>query len=300
MLVSMKEIITKAYEGHYCVMAPNFNNESEARAAVEVAEEMNCPIILDFVYGCHPDIIELGRIATKIAEDATVPVCVNQDHGGCLAHNMAAIRAGFTGIMVDRSTLPLEENIKQVREVAEICHSLGIGVEGELGHVGANDETIEDQSLFTDPLQAKRYVEETGVDQLAISIGTAHGTYKIAPHLRFDVLEAIRDTVNVPLVLHGSSGTGDDQLRKCCELGINKMNVYTDLLTASIKAAQGFDFEKDSMLEFYKIFLGGYKTRLKEFIEFSGSKGKAWTKENTEGISNKKIVFTQDEFKQSM
>lgn len=299
MLVSMKEIITHAYEGHYCVMAPNFNNEMEARAAIEVAEEMNCPIIIDFVYGCHPDIIELGAIATRLAKEASVPVCVNQDHGGCLAHNMAAIRAGFTGIMVDRSTLPLQENIKQVKEVAELCHSLGIGVEGELGHVGANDETCEDQSLFTDPLQAKRYVEETGVDQLAISIGTAHGTYKVAPKLRFDVLEAIRDTVNVPLVLHGSSGTGDDQLKKCCELGINKMNVYTDLLTASIKAAQGFDFEKDSMLDFYKIMYNGYKTRLKEFIEFSGSKGKAWKCE-TESITNRKVVYTEEEFKQSM
>lgn len=296
MLVSMKQIITKAYEEHYCVIAPNFNNELEARAAIEVAEEMDCPIILDFVYGCHPDIIALGAIATRLAQEATVPVCINQDHGGCLAHNMAAIRAGFTGVMVDRSTLPLEENIKQVREVAQMCHSLGIGVEGELGHVGANDETIEDQSLFTDPQQAKRYVEETGVDQLAISIGTAHGTYKVAPHLRFDVLEAIRDTVDVPLVLHGSSGTGDDQLRKCCELGINKMNVYTDLLTASIKVAQTFDFEKDSMLNFYKMMLDGYKNRLREFVEFSGSKGKAW-KDNNE---KKQIVYTEEEFKQSM
>lgn len=296
MLVSMKKIITKAYEEHYCVIAPNFNNELEARAAIEVAEEMNCPIILDFVYGRHPDIIALGAIATRLAQEATVPVCINQDHGGCLAHNMAAIRAGFTGVMVDRSTLPLEENIKQVREVAQMCHSLGIGVEGELGHVGANDETIEDQSLFTDPQQAKRYVEETGIDQLAISIGTAHGTYKIAPHLRFDVLEAIRDTVNVPLVLHGSSGTGDDQLRKCCELGINKMNVYTDLLTASIKVATSFEFGKDSMLDFYDMMLGGYKKRLKEFIEFSGSKGKAWKEENVK----KQIVYTEEQFKQSM
>ncbi len=295
MLVSMKEIIAHAYEGNYCVIAPNFNNESEARAAIEVAEEMNCPIILDYVYGCHPDILALGDITTKLAKEANVPVCINQDHGNCLSHNMAAIQAGFTGVMVDRSTLQLEENIKQVKEVTAVCHSLGIGVEGELGHVGANDETIEDQSLFTDPLQAKRYVEETGVDQLAISIGTAHGTYKIAPKLRFDVLEAIRNTVDVPLVLHGSSGTGDEQLKKCCELGINKMNVYTDLLTASIHAAKSFDFEKDSMQKFYEIFYGGYKARLKEFIEFSGSKGKAWQCEN---IIN--ITKTNEEFIQSM
>ena len=299
MLVSMKEMITRAHKQHYCVMAPNFNNEMEARAAIEVAEEMHCPIILDFVYGCHPDIIELGSFARRLAYEASVPVVINQDHGGCLAHNMAAIRAGFTGVMVDRSTLPLEENIKQVREVAEIAHSLGIGVEGELGHVGANDETIEDQSLYTDPQQAKRYVEETGIDQLAISIGTAHGTYKVAPHLRFDVLEAVRDTVNIPLVLHGSSGTGDDQLRRCCELGINKMNVYTDLLTASIKVAQNFDFAKDSMLVFYKMMIGGYKTRLKEFIEFSGSKGKAWMPEQST-VTTRKVVYTAEEFKQSM
>lgn len=299
MLVSMKEMITHAYKEKYCVMAPNFNNEIEARAAVEVAEEMECPIILDFVYGCHPDIIALGAIARQLAEEASVPVCINQDHGGCLAHNMAAIRAGFTGIMVDRSTLPLEENIRQVKEVAQICHSLGIGVEGELGHVGANDETVEDQSLYTDPLQAKRYVEETGVDQLAVSIGTAHGTYKMEPHLRFDVLEAIRDAVDVPLVLHGSSGTGDEQLKKCCELGINKMNVYTDLLTASIKTAQTFDFEKDSMLNFYKMFLDGYKNRLREFIAFSGSQGKAWSAPQ-QGLGNKKIIYMEEEFIQSM
>lgn len=295
MLVSMKEIISHAYEERYCVIAPNFSNESEARAAIETAEEMRCPIILDYVYGCHPDIIALGEIATNLAREASVPVCINQDHGSCLAHNMAAIKAGFTGVMVDRSTLQLEENIKQVKEVTAICHSIGIGVEGELGHVGANDETVEDQSLFTDPLQAKRYVQETGVDQLAISIGTAHGTYKVAPQLRFDVLEAIKETVDVPLVLHGSSGTGDEQLKKCCELGINKMNVYTDLLTASIKAAQAFDFEKDSMQNFYEIFLGGYKNRLKEFIEFSGSKGKAWV-----CVENKDYICSNEAFIQSM
>lgn len=297
MLVSMKQIIRHAYEEHYCVMAPNFNNELEARAAIETAEEMDCPIILDYVWGGHKDILELGAIAVRMAEQSSVPVCINQDHGGCLAHNLAAMKAGFTGIMADRSTLPLQENIREVHKVVEIAHALGIGVEGELGHVGANDETVEDQSLFTDPQQAKNYVEQTGIDQLAVSIGTAHGTYKVAPKLRFDILEDIRDTVNVPLVLHGSSGSGDEQLARCCEIGINKMNVYTDLFTAMINANLAFDFERDSMLTYYQVMFDAYKTRLRDYIEFSGSKGKAW-KPAEPCLSVRKAVYTEEEFGQ--
>lgn len=298
MLVSMKEIITHAYNEKYCVIAPNIFNEFEARASIEVAEEMNAPVILDYIYGGTPDIFEIGRIARYLAMQASVPVAINQDHGACLAHNMVAIKAGFTGIMVDRSVLPLEENIRQVKEVTDICHSLGIGVEGELGHVGANYEAADDKSQYTDPLQAKNYVEKTGVDQLAISFGTAHGTYKVAPKLRFDVLEEIRNTVNVPLVLHGSSGTGDDQLRKCCELGINKMNVYTDLLTNAIRHAQAFDLKNDYILDFYPSFVAGYKERLRDFFEFSGSRGKAW-KPEAEKLVDKKYVYTDEEVKQS-
>lgn len=297
MLVSMKEITQRAYEDNYCVIAPNVNWEIEARAAIEVAEEMRAPMILDFVYGCHPDIIFLGEILTKLAERASVPIAVNQDHGACMAHNIAAIRAGFTGIMVDRSLLSYDENVAQVKEMTSIAHSVGVGVEGELGHVGANDENADDSSLYTDPDQAKHYVDATGIDQLAISIGTAHGAYKGKPKLRFDILERIKETVEVPLVLHGSSGTGDDLLKKACELGINKMNIYTDLLTSAAREVQKMDMEKDFLLEFYPNLIKGFKRRLKEVVEFSGSAGKVW--EAGGGILDRRIIFDEGEVKQS-
>lgn len=297
MLVSMRDITRAAHEGNYCVMAPNVSYEIEARAAIEAAEEVNAPIILDFVYGVHPDILFLGNILTRLAEQSSVPVAVNQDHGACMEHNIAAIRAGFTGIMVDRSLLPYEENVRQVREMTEIAHGVGVGVEGELGHVGANDESMEDSSMYTDPTQAKSYVESTGIDQLAISIGTAHGPYKGKPNLRFDILEDIKNTVDIPLVLHGSSGTGDDLLSKACQMGINKMNIYTDLLIGAIKETQKLDLAVDSILEFYPRITKGYKTRLLEVLEFSGSCGKAWNVRTR--VTNRKVVFEKNEVKQS-
>lgn len=297
MLVSMKEITQAAYKENYCAMAPNVSWDIEARAAIEAAEEMKAPIILDFVYGCNPDILSLGESLVKLASQASVPVAINQDHGACMEHNIAAIKAGFTGIMVDRSTLPYEENVRQVKEMTEIAHGVGVGVEGELGHVGANDESAGDNSQYTDPSQAKAYVDATGVDQLAISIGTAHGPYVGKPNLRFDILENIKNTVDIPLVLHGSSGTGDDLLKKACSLGINKMNIYTDLLTGAIKEVQKLDLAKDSVLDFYPSLIRGYKTRLLEVIDFSGSAGKAWDVKTS--VSSRKIVFEKSEYTQS-
>lgn len=297
MLVSMKEITQDAYKNNYCVIAPNVNWEIEARAAIEVAEEMKAPMILDFVYGCHPDILFLGETLIRLASQSNVPIAVNQDHGACMAHNIAAIKAGFTGIMVDRSLLDYEENVAQVKEMTAIAHSVGVGVEGELGHVGANDEKAEDSSLYTDPRQAKSYVESTGIDQLAISIGTAHGAYKGKPNLRFDILEQIKQTIDVPLVLHGSSGTGDDLLEKACKLGINKMNIYTDLITSAALEVQKLDLEVDSVLGFYPSLIKGFQRRLKEVLEFSGSKGRAW--DASSGILNRQIIFSNEAVRQS-
>ena len=295
MLVSMKEIMEHAYEEGYCVIAPNFMQPSDVVAEIEVAEEMNCPIILDYVY--NDNIEENAAFAIKMAKKAKVPVCINQDHGKTDAENMAAIRMGFTGIMCDRSVYKLEENIARVKHMTEIAHSLGIGVEGELGHVGSNGVSQEDQSLYTDPQEAKKYVEETGIDQLAISIGTAHGTYAVAPTLQFDVLKAVKEAVNVPLVLHGSSGSGDDQLARCCKEGINKMNVYTDLATAAINAVQGVGV--DQMMNYWQIYYDAFKARLRDYIEFSGSKGKAFTPKNG-GYNGRQIIFVEHDKNESI
>ena len=190
MLVNMCEILQKSREGKYGVVAPNICNEDSARAAIQVAEENNAPIILDVIFNVTPDIELLGKIVRDMAEKATVPVALNLDHGGTFEQAMIAIRAGFSSIMVDRSSLPYEQNVAEVSELVKIAHAVGLSVEAELGHVGVGAQYDEDRNAgLTDPAQAKAYVEATGVDALAIAIGTAHGKYVGTPYLDFDLLQ---------------------------------------------------------------------------------------------------------------
>nr|WP_122012434.1 class II fructose-bisphosphate aldolase [Maliibacterium massiliense] len=272
MLVPMKDILVKSQAGHYGVIAPNILNEDTARVAVEAATELHAPIIIDIGYLVHPDINMLVHITSEYARRAPVPVAINLDHGRKFEHAIGAIRAGYTSIMVDRSSLPFEENVAEVADIARIAHAVGIDVEAELGHVGDAQNYAHDGSTgLTDPDEAQEYIKRTGIDFLAVAIGTAHGVYKGTPHLDFDLLQKLRGLVDIPLVLHGGSGSGDDNLVRAIACGITKVNLATDLFAAGIAS---IDPEAPPHHIYYNV-TAGYKAKLKYYIELFGQAGKA-------------------------
>lgn len=276
MLVTMKEILEHAKEGRYAVAAPNIDNEHNARLCIEAAEELNSPIILGVPYFANPDIEYLGRLVGDLAVRAKVPVAINLDHGSTFEHCVRGIRAGFTSIMVDRSKLPFDENVAEVKELVKIAHAVGVSVEAELGFVGsAENYEVDGYSGLTDPEDARRFVELTGVDCLAVAIGTAHGSYKGDPYIRFELLEEIAAAVPVPLVLHGGSGTGAENLRKCAELGIQKVNLSTELKQEMVDELNRNDITGHGIYGVYKHLGAGYKNKLIENIKILGSEGKA-------------------------
>ena len=276
MYISMIELMKKAREGHYCVPAIAVENEHSVRAAIQAAEEKKSPLIMIALYKVNPDIHYFGRIVEDLAIRAKVPVAMCQDHGGTYAEAMWAIRAGFTDVMVDRSTLPFEENIAQVSEIVKVAHAVGVGVEAELGHVGmANQYETDGTGGFTVPEEAIEFVERTGVDALAVAIGTAHGVYSGVPKLQFDLLAELREKVPVPLVLHGGSGTGDENLKKACQMGICKLKISNDLKRGAI--ANLNEKCKDGMGAYamYPLLYEGYKNVAAHYMTLCGSEGKA-------------------------
>ena len=281
MLVTLKEIVERASKEGYAVAAPNVSSELDARAYVEAAEELNAPVILDVAYPAHPDIYYFGKILRELAEQSCVPVALNLDHGFEKDHILAAIRAGFTSVMIDRSAEPFEKNVADVKEIVDYAHRVGVSVEAELGHVGFADNYAHDRdAALTSPEEALAYIQATGVDALAVAIGTAHGAYPkgFEPYLDFDRLVEIKKaTNNHPLVLHGSSGTRNEDLRKVCQLGINKVNIANDLCKAAVKALKESDLEGAKAYTVWTVGANAAKAKLKEMMEIYGSVGKAWT-----------------------
>ncbi|HOO29266.1 MAG TPA: class II fructose-bisphosphate aldolase, partial [Lachnospiraceae bacterium] len=226
MLVPMAEILKKARKGGYGVPAVAAVNELSARACVAAAEETESPLIMLCGYGHNPDMNYFGRILNDMATKTYVPTALILDHSATYEEAIKGIYAGFNTIMVDRSKLPYEENVAQVKELVRVAHAAGIGVEAELGHVGVGENyAVDGVSALTVPEEAVKYVEETGVDCIAVAIGTAHGVYKGEPKLRFDLLTELAEKIPVPLVLHGGSGTGDEKLAQACQMGISKVNI---------------------------------------------------------------------------
>lgn len=291
MLVTMAEILNKAKEGGYGVVAPNVFNSDTIKACFEAAQEMKSPLILDVV-GEH-DIENCGNIAVYFSKKfPDVPVAINLDHGSNWQQAVLAVKNGYTSIMTDRSNLTYEENVEQVKETVKLAHSVGLSVEAELGHVGQGYEYSETRnSGLTDPEEAVRFVKETGVDCLAVAIGTSHGVYKGTPYLDFDLLKVLSKRIDVPLVLHGGSGTGDENLAKAVKLGIQKVNMFTDLSFNALEYMK--EYEKDKrkfkekykwdyeiivenprMCELFKAGVFGYKQKVKYYMELFGSNNK--------------------------
>lgn len=234
MLVNMNEILSKAKDGGYGVGFFNAVNVEMARAVIETAEELNAPVIVGTAQVLLPA-MSLERVAEYLipmAQKAKVPVCVHYDHGLTFEKCMEALQLGFTSIMYDCSTAGYEENVAQVAEMIRICHAMNVTVEGELGHVGDNEEEghLENPSdYYTDPTMAEDFVKRTGVDALAVAVGNAHGDYKFPPKLDFDRIAEIFSRTGTPLVLHGGSGLSDEDFRIAVGKGICKINIFTDI-----------------------------------------------------------------------
>ena len=284
MLVTTKEILDHAQKNKYAVGAFNVNNMEIVQAIMEAAEETQSPVILQASQGAlkYAGVEYIATLAKLAAEKATVPVAIHLDHGTDFKQVMLCIRNGFSSVMFDGSKYPLEENIAKTKEIVDIAHSVGVSVEAELGKIGGTEDDIvvsEREATFTDPEEAKRFVEETGVDSLAIAIGTAHGPYKGEPELDFDRLKAIREKIDVAIVLHGSSGVPYDAIREATQLGVSKINIDTDVRMAFAQGVKSVLDENPNEYDPRKI-LGParevMKETIKEKMEVFGSTGKAW------------------------
>lgn len=236
----MTDMLQKARINKYAVPQPDFVNIEMAAMYLEAASQSGSPIILG--YGEEyletsegVDLKHLVRLVEVLAQEYPIPVALHLDHGSSFEACAEAIAAGFTSVMFDGSSLPFEENMKITKKVVEMARPAGISVEAELGYVGTAED-VDDDSRLTDPEKARIFVEETGVDALAVSIGTVHGEYRGKPNIRLDLLSEINSKVNIPLVLHGASGTGHDILYQCVRRGICKVNIYTDLVNVMIQS----------------------------------------------------------------
>ena len=245
MLVNLNQVLVPAKKNKYAVGLFNAVNMELARGIISAAEATQSPVIMGtaevlFPYG---PLEEVSYYLLPMAKKAKVPVVVHLDHGLRKETCLKALELGFTSIMYDCSTDDYDTNVQKVREMADIAHSYGATIEGELGHVGDNEGSAEGSShladpskFFTDPKLAKDYVEKTKVDALAIAVGNAHGAYKLPPKLDFERIRTIANTVDVPLVLHGGSGLTDNDFRQAIKEGISKVNIFTDINIAAVKA----------------------------------------------------------------
>lgn len=283
MLVTGKEILDHANKHNYAVGAFNVNNMEIVQAIIEAAEEMNAPVILQASQGAikYAGIEYITALARVAASKVKVPVAIHLDHGTDFEQVMLCIRHGFTSVMIDGSRYELNKNIEITKKVVEVAHAVGVSVEAELGKIGGTEDDIsvdEREATFTDPMEAKLFVDKTKVDYLAIAVGTAHGVYKGEPKLDFDRIKAIKEAVNIPLVLHGSSGVPNDAIEKAVSLGINKINIDTDLRIAFTDAIKDFLKKDPDNIDPRKI-LGPGKEAMKEVIKekmrLFGSAGRA-------------------------
>ena len=238
MLTTGKAILDVANEHNFAVPAFNISDYAMFNGIVDISEEKNAPLIL----GIHPDEVrhvgaDMIFAVTQRAHRSSVPIAIHWDHGANYKEILTAIRIGFTSVMIDGSMLPFEDNVALSKKVADTAHAVGLSVEAELGTIGKTDGEAEDGSdaiIYTNPEDAVTFVQATGVDSLAVAIGTYHGIYPktLKPELKLDLLKEIKERVKIPLVLHGGSNNPDDEIAQAVKLGINKINISSDIKVA--------------------------------------------------------------------
>ncbi|MFA6844693.1 MAG: class II fructose-bisphosphate aldolase [Sphaerochaetaceae bacterium] len=284
MYTDIKTILSDAAKNNYGVIATSPFNMETARGMVAAATEKNAPII--FLLGqnmmrTHAKAELIIPMIKTLAEYAPIPIATCLDHGNDKERILYAFRNGFSSIMFDGSLCSFEENIAKTKEVAEFCHTFDMGIEGELGHVGiAANGDEKDESIYTNARDAKKFADETGVDCIAIAVGTAHGEYPkgLIPHINFDRIREVKElTKGMPIALHGGSGSGDENIIKAVEAGINKINVVTDAFLAcrNYLSKTLADNPKTSFTDLMIGMEGSAKDLVSHWIDLSGSKGTA-------------------------
>ena len=285
MLVNMNQVLMPAQKDRYAIGLFNAVNLELARGIIAAAEATKSPVIIGTAEVLLPygPLEEVSYYLLPMAKKASVPVVVHLDHGLNYDTCIKALELGFSSIMYDCSTDSYEENVRKVKEMADIAHSYGATIEGELGHVGDNEGSAEGDShlddpskYFTDPKVSKDFVEKTGVDALAIAVGNAHGAYKLPPKLDFERIRTIANTVNVPLVLHGGSGLTDNDFRQAIKEGISKVNIFTDINVAALEAEiKSFTSVEKGLIDLIPAAVEAVKQECVKKMELFGSVGKA-------------------------
>lgn len=283
MYVSMKGMLERANKGGYAVMAINCFNMETARAVITAAQELRAPIIVNIVQEHmvnHCDSNLIAPIVKKLAERASVEVALNFDHGEEVGLLKKALVDGYTSVMVDASRFDLEGNIRMTKEIVEFAKQFDASVEGEIGCMGGSEGgNYTSEAMKTDPKEALRFAQETGIDALAISFGSSHGNYPdgYVPEFDFEILKKIKETTKMPLVLHGGSGSGDENIKKCVEYGINKINVGCDFMNANVDSIKKH-LEKDPEINYWVMMHQveiDSRELVKKYIRLSKSEGKS-------------------------
>lgn len=246
MLFPMGELLHEGLRNRYAVGAFDVCNLESAESVLEAAVENNSPVIIAIAEGFFRE-VRFETLVNAIREQAAplkVPVAIILDHGRSYESSIRALRAGVTAVMFDGSALPYEENVRITRDVVRAAHAVGVTAEAEIGHVGQGATYEKRDESLTTPEEAVRFIQDTGVDALAVAVGTAHGHYKGEPKIDYERLAAIYDAVKMPLVLHGGSSTGDERLKKSIEHGIAKVNIYTDMSTEAVERIKKLLAEK--------------------------------------------------------
>lgn len=271
MLVNAKEMFAAARKGNFAVPSANFFDQVSVQSHVETAEDCGLPIIIGYAesHKCYLSLEEAAALGRFYAESVKTPVALHLDHGMSLDTVQQAIKLGFNSVMIDASQEVLAKNIAVTKEVVDYAHAHGVPVEAEIGHVGTGISDT-DHSEYTSVEEAQELVAKTGLDSLAISIGTAHGTYRGTPVINFERLAELSAALSVPLVLHGGSSSGDENLSKCALGGISKINIFTDFVLAAEKALKVQPFEgyfknkdlaRQAMSDCLKHYYGVFQTK---------------------------------------
>lgn len=278
-LTNLNEVLKRAQEQKYAVCAFNIENMEMAQAVICGAEELNSPVILQTTPStlryAEPELY--FATVRALAEKSKIPVVMHLDHGNSFELASRAYRAGYTSVMIDGSSRPFEENVSLTKAVVDMCRPSGVSVEAELGCIGGKEDDLSSESIYTVAEEAKQFVKETEVDALAVAIGTSHGVYKNKPSINIERLKEIHSVVDIPLVLHGTSGVSDEVVKRCIENGICKVNYATDLRIAFTNGVT-CAFEEDKNIFDPKKYMAKGRNVVKEYvmarIKMCGSSGK--------------------------
>ncbi len=277
-LVNLQHVLQKAEKEHYAVGSFDVFNTEMLKGVIAAAEETRSPVILAYaqVFEDTIAIDSFAPVMVRMAEKAAVPVVVHLDHASTFEYISRAVDCGFTSVMIDASEMPFEDNVAVTNKVIELCRAADVSVEAELGHVSGGEVVDkDDEYIYTDVGEAELFVRETGVDALAVAIGTVHGVYRKKPVLSLQRLKEIKECTQLPIVLHGGSGLSDDDFRATIINGVSKINIFTDLMLAAMDCVrQDINENLNYMSQCSKIVEAVKNETIKK-IKLFGSDGKA-------------------------